>query len=355
MNKKRELHYIDIAKGIAIFLVVLGHVYMTEDTCNRWIYSFHVPVFFIITGMLMEHSNGWKKKKLTENILIEAKRLLYPYAVFCILAYAYIVYVYFFEPGRVAYKRLYTTVFDILILEGTSALWFLPAIFYAKIIHIITYRSRIFNTIMAVMAAAVTYIISVYIKTVDTSQMISAYKVKVIIVAGHSLCGFIFLVIGRYLYYFFEKVYAELNYIIKFMAVIVLIFANIMMQQKSGMVDVHMCVFPDFIRFYIGAVTGSMALLSACNMIGRLRIAEYYGRDSLIVMATHKPLPVLYYSIKLFNYTQNQLKDYIIGIEYRSVTGRIIIAIITMLLEILCIEMINRWLTLLVRYPKRKK
>ena len=38
MNKKRELHYIDIAKGIAIFLVVLGHVYMTEDTCNRWIY-----------------------------------------------------------------------------------------------------------------------------------------------------------------------------------------------------------------------------------------------------------------------------------------------------------------------------
>lgn len=355
MNKKRELHYIDIAKGIAIFLVVLGHVYMTEDTCNRWIYSFHVPVFFIITGMLMEHSNGWKKRKLTDNILTEVKRLLYPYAVFCILAYAYIVYVYFFEPGRVAYKRLYTTIFDILILEGTSALWFLPAIFYAKIIHIITYRSKLINIIMAVVSVVATYIISVYIKNVDTSQMISAYRVKVIIVAGHSLCGFTFVVVGRYLYYFFEKVYSELNCVIKCMAIIVLLFANIMMQQKSGMVDVHMCVFPDFLRFYAGAVTGSMALLSACNMIGRLRIAEYYGRASLIVMATHKPLPVLYYSIKLFNYTQNQVKDYIISVEYRSVIGRIIIAVITMLLEILCIEMINRWLTVLIRYPKKKR
>ena len=71
-----------------------------------------------------------------------------------------------------------------------------------------------------------------------------------IIVAGHSLCGFTFVVIGRYLYYFFEKVYSELNYIIKFMAVIVLLFANIMMQQKSGIVDVHMCVFPDLHEHY---------------------------------------------------------------------------------------------------------
>ena len=42
---KREV-WIDTARGIAILLVVLGHIFPVEHKVNQIIYSFHVPIFF---------------------------------------------------------------------------------------------------------------------------------------------------------------------------------------------------------------------------------------------------------------------------------------------------------------------
>lgn len=51
---KSRNEYIDIAKGIAIFLVVWGHVIKytlpTGNDIYNLIYSFHMPVFFCISG-----------------------------------------------------------------------------------------------------------------------------------------------------------------------------------------------------------------------------------------------------------------------------------------------------------------
>lgn len=45
---------IDAAKGIAIILVVLGHVCTGIPWLVKWIYSFHMPLFFMISGYLRE-------------------------------------------------------------------------------------------------------------------------------------------------------------------------------------------------------------------------------------------------------------------------------------------------------------
>ena len=44
---------IDIAKGFALFLVVLGHVVTMHHTIFRWIYAFHIPAgkIFILSGL----------------------------------------------------------------------------------------------------------------------------------------------------------------------------------------------------------------------------------------------------------------------------------------------------------------
>ena len=49
---RKRLTYLDMAKGVGIFLVVLGHIeYIQEDTL-KWISSFHMPLFFVIGGIL---------------------------------------------------------------------------------------------------------------------------------------------------------------------------------------------------------------------------------------------------------------------------------------------------------------
>lgn len=52
-------HWVDIAKGLGVILVLLGHMlYITTfDTLNQVIYSFHVPMYFALSGMLLKSSS----------------------------------------------------------------------------------------------------------------------------------------------------------------------------------------------------------------------------------------------------------------------------------------------------------
>lgn len=56
MSRERLL-YIDVAKGISIILVVFGHI-VDLTSFEVFFYSFHVPVFFMITGMIKKLQGG---------------------------------------------------------------------------------------------------------------------------------------------------------------------------------------------------------------------------------------------------------------------------------------------------------
>lgn len=49
---KRD-YSIDIARGLACSLVVLWHVPTTPSFLHTWIYSFRMPLFFIISGIVL--------------------------------------------------------------------------------------------------------------------------------------------------------------------------------------------------------------------------------------------------------------------------------------------------------------
>lgn len=51
MDSIKRIDWIDVAKGIGIILMVMGHTSM-PDAINRWIYSFHMPLFFLLSGLL---------------------------------------------------------------------------------------------------------------------------------------------------------------------------------------------------------------------------------------------------------------------------------------------------------------
>lgn len=60
---KQRILYLDVAKFIAIFLVVLGHCIQMMSTDNfsesllyKWIYTFHMPLFMIMSGYFASSS-----------------------------------------------------------------------------------------------------------------------------------------------------------------------------------------------------------------------------------------------------------------------------------------------------------
>ena len=81
-NKERSLTP-DICKGIAIFLVVWGHVLqrglfsateVSENPLVKIIYTFHMPLFVLISGYFFYSSH--KKKEIKELIVQRGKNLL---------------------------------------------------------------------------------------------------------------------------------------------------------------------------------------------------------------------------------------------------------------------------------------
>ena len=70
--------WMDIAKGITIILMVLGHTSI-PDIASRFIWSFHMPLFFLASGWM----TNWRKcSGFGEYLTKKAKGILLPFMVY---------------------------------------------------------------------------------------------------------------------------------------------------------------------------------------------------------------------------------------------------------------------------------
>ncbi len=60
---KERLDYIDKAKGILILLTVIGHIWQ-KGFVHNLIYAFHMPAFFVISGILLSYTQSYRKDYL---------------------------------------------------------------------------------------------------------------------------------------------------------------------------------------------------------------------------------------------------------------------------------------------------
>ena len=66
-------------KGIALILMMYDHLVRTQDGVHQFIYSFHMPLFFILAGIFAKNISAIQSFK--EYTRKNAKRLLLPYVV----------------------------------------------------------------------------------------------------------------------------------------------------------------------------------------------------------------------------------------------------------------------------------
>lgn len=131
-NEKRFLE-LDILKGIGIFLMVFDHVGWGM-TIHTYIQSFHMPLFFIVSGFL------YKKSDIRITIKKRSKTLMRPYWIFAvgymILKLILLVYTGF---SRKEVWEMVIAVFvyptDINHMPFAPALWFLPCMFITNILY----------------------------------------------------------------------------------------------------------------------------------------------------------------------------------------------------------------------------
>ena len=131
MNTRRDT-VLDITKAIGIILMVMGHLHFSEDVFDKYIYAFHMPLFFIVSGMLFNQD-----KTLKNTIISRAKALLVPYVVFggVYSAISIAKSMLAGDADTVASTLKVFFLYPVDKVPYESALWFLPAMFITSVAY----------------------------------------------------------------------------------------------------------------------------------------------------------------------------------------------------------------------------
>ena len=150
-KKKNRYTEVDIARGIGIFFVVLGHAIKQTGVSATWIriltyiiYSFHMPLFFCLSGFVSAkilQMNRQERKRFT---ISRARRLLVPY-----FAVGLIYIPIKLKMSDVAVKPFTTgDIWKILIGQNPDvSLWFLYILFLIELISALLVNTYNFRSI----------------------------------------------------------------------------------------------------------------------------------------------------------------------------------------------------------------
>lgn len=169
ISRKTRIEYIDIAKAIGILCIIAGHMGISK--IDRVVFTFHVPLFFLISGYFLNR---------TENTFLfikkTARALLVPYYFtgMCLILVKIPIDIIKGVSDQIP-KDLFRVLIQVLYASGTDmnktiggitqigAIWFLFALFWAKIITKIAIDKKYGGGVFLFLVALLLYYSSLYI------------------------------------------------------------------------------------------------------------------------------------------------------------------------------------------------
>ncbi|PLS27708.1 acyltransferase family protein [Bifidobacterium parmae] len=155
---KTRITWVDVAKGVAMFLVFFGHLgtqwFPALAGTLAAIYTFHMPLFFVASGFFFHarYSFGQLAKK-------RALMLLVPYYIFSVLALAkpvaQLLSPSLYKSGGGSMGDVLSSILTIILAQGNAGLWFLWAVFTGQlllwgVVRLVRNRIPVLMTVMIV-------------------------------------------------------------------------------------------------------------------------------------------------------------------------------------------------------------
>jgi fucose 4-O-acetylase-like acetyltransferase len=140
MKIKVRVDWVDYAKGFGILLVVIGHtlrgltgasntIYSREWMhVDTWIYSFHMPLFFFLSGFLSNKIANQSFPKFTSSKL---RNIAYPYILWTFIIQGIRVLSGQEKTNLVTFISSFWTV----IYQPSNIFWFFYALFLISLMH----------------------------------------------------------------------------------------------------------------------------------------------------------------------------------------------------------------------------
>ena len=304
-SKKKRLDFLDVAKFIGIFLMVYAHA-RERGSEIMYIVSFHMPLFFVISGMTFKVREG---ESAGDFLVRKIKTYIIPFLILAIM-------ITFCDMGfdganGVTINWEYFVGKMVYIYQNTRPfpLWFVLALFF----------SHIWLYLMIRLSFKRDYLVAIY-SLVVLGMMIVFYRFtpqRLVHSMDASLVGVFFLTTG---YLFFRPWNSRvrewiLSSRLKSFLVGGVLFAIAMVAvflvdkyiDPRKMFDMWGNTYqPEYLRFPT-AVVGSFGVIILSNVIAN-PVMGYLGRHTLVVLAFQQDVTIRWF------------KNYIAADWYNSIT-----------------------------------
>ena len=291
---KKRIAYIDVAKGIGILLVVAGHndLALVSPYLHRWIYSFHMPLFFFLSGYFF-------KPAIPFGVLFKKRfnTLLKPYIFTILLIYG--VSVSFGKMSfETALRRMVKSAYASGYYLDWVQLWFIPHLFllsfYAFLFYALFKPQK--NRWPRILALTGLQALGVYAIGTFWDYPISLFG-KEYVLFGLPFSADLLLVSG-----FFFVLGSEIRKILKedfLKKVWVTVVSGVTLFASNvflvDFIDFNGRVYPNWFVSTLEALLGILFVLSLSTQVAKYTkrlssVLQYVGNASLFILIFHVPV-----------------------------------------------------------------
>lgn len=291
MNTSRDNSW-DSLRGIGIVLVVLGHSANKGELLHDFIFLFHMPLFFLISGALLKQEcndfTSYKKRFL---------RLMNPYLIYLLLDY-------------LVMRKEYSFTMVIHLLWGgrflSSVYWYITAFLFALLLFILVQKyipEKLQKPI--ILAGGMAVIESnIIIEFANTNRLIGLLKYPGIPWnLDVSLLVLVYLAIGFYYKEQIKSLLHEKHQIYDITAICIAIVLVILcyLNYRDGMsyyyFDMKQVYYRELILSIVVPCAFGLVLVRLVYSLNQIKFAKkimtmfsYLGRMTIPIMFLHVPL-----------------------------------------------------------------
>lgn len=281
-----EIQFLNVAKVIVIFLVIFDHLGGNPFHSSVFINSFHMPLFFCISGYFISTQNITFKDFITKKF----KTLIIPYFFFAIAGFLF----WFFIGRKYGNDAVYRPdIFKYILgifgavpaktyLGFNFPIWFLPALFSAEILFFL-YR-KYFHKYSWIIAVC-SFLIGILLK--HTLPFRLPWGVDV------AFFAVLFLQLGYYLKKkkvddaFFARIgFWGKTAIIPASIALTILVSNINATGGSKVL-LYALHFNNYFLFFVAACLGIILVFTLSSCIPSFRFLRFYGRNTIIILGLH--------------------------------------------------------------------
>lgn len=290
----KRINEIDISKGIGILLVIIGHSLPEMSETREWIYSFHMPLFFLLTGLVINLPEKWDTKAQ----IAKERTLITNYMVWSCVYWVFDFAIRYFIMQKTSLISLLCRGYQTICLYGINVLWFISTLIIGKLMTK-WICSRVKNQRLQILIFISLYALSSIIATVlpetptGKAEMLIVYPSTVIV---RSFTASAFIYAGHMLKGAVHKLINSTSLVYSLLIGGCAIFITIMAFRLVGYVDIHVLRYGNSVLLAFNSVAALVGVICIAKIFNQIYIFSkfftFLGENSLLIMLTHEYLMI---------------------------------------------------------------